>query len=235
MGEVQIRLVEDDDLPGADAGAEFAGAFGVVVPRGVDDGEAGQKAVQVEPQMALGRRLAPAMFGPVHAGGDQLNGGRVDHMDDAPEAPGDALAPVAASKAGLEGLQMAEHRPEELLRQAGVALLVGVGEIIAARRRGPAQRHQQPLCSRKRVADVVEADGVGKLRVDQADQMAPRAEGARLLVHAGLPRQFRNQIRRDQIANLPQYSKLDCGLAWLVVFSSLPSGRANQLHSKPFS
>ena len=127
MGEVHIRLVEDDNLSGADGGAEFAGAFGVVFPRGVDDGEAGKEAVEIEPQMALGRRLAPAVFGPVHAGGDQLDGGRIDHMDDAPETPGDSFAAIATGKGGLEGLQMAEHRPENLFRQAGVPLLVGMG------------------------------------------------------------------------------------------------------------
>jgi len=62
------------------------------------------------------------------------------------------------------------------------------------------------------VADVVEPDGMGELGVDKADQMAPRAEGAGLFVHAGLLRQLRHQIRWNQIANLPQYGKLTA--AW---------------------
>jgi len=41
MGKVEVSLVKDDDLPGADGGAEFAGASGIVFPRGIDDGKAG--------------------------------------------------------------------------------------------------------------------------------------------------------------------------------------------------
>jgi len=232
MGKVQVRLVEDDDLPGSDGRAEFAGAFGVVFPRGVDDGEAGQKAVEIQPQMALGRRLAPAVFGPVHAGGDQLDSGRVHDMDDAPEAPGHSLAPVAAGKTGLESLQMVEHRPENLFRQAGVSFLVGVREIIAAGRSGRPQRHKQTTVQSQPVADVVEANGMGKLRINQADQMAPRTEGARFLVHAGLPRQLRNQMRWNQIANLPQYGKLTA--AWNRCFIHPCRVAGQTAFSKPF-
>ena len=54
------------------------------------------------------------------------------------------------------------------------------------------------------VANVVEPDGVGELRVDQADEMTPRAEAAGLFVHAGFPRQFRDQVRWNQMADVPQ-------------------------------
>jgi len=58
------------------------------------------------------------------------------------------------------------------------------------------------------VADVVEPDGMSELGVDQADQMAPRAEGARLLVHSGFPRQLRHHVAGNEIANLPHHGKL---------------------------
>src|ERR1700704_4250066 len=74
MGKVQISLVENDNLTGPNGRAEFAGAVGVVFPRGVDEGEAGQKAVQVQAQMTLGGGLAPTVLGPVQAGGHQLDG-----------------------------------------------------------------------------------------------------------------------------------------------------------------
>jgi len=74
MGKVQISLVEDNDLSGANTGAEFTGAFTVVLSRGVNNCEAGKKTVEIEPEMALGGSLAPPVLGPVHAGGDQLNG-----------------------------------------------------------------------------------------------------------------------------------------------------------------
>jgi len=87
------------------------------------------------------------------------------------------------------------------------------------------------------VADVVEPDGMGELRINQADQMAPRTEGARFLVHAGLPCQLRHQIVGNQIANLPQHGKLasawkgccffhPCRVAGQTGFSKLFSLRA---------
>jgi hypothetical protein len=233
MSEVQISLVEYDNLTGTNAGAEFAGAFGVVLPRRVDDGEAGQKAVEVEPQMALGGRFAPPVLGPVHTGGDQCNRGGIDHMNDAPETPGDSLAAFAAGKAGLESLQMAERRPENPFRQTGVPLLVGVREIIAAWRRRGTEGNQQTAVQTQPVADVVEPDGVRELRVDQADEVAPGAEGARFPVHTGFLRQFRNQMRWNQIANLPQDRKLTA--AWNGCFFH-PCRVAGQTgFSKPFS
>ena len=112
----------------------------------------------------------------------------------------------------MQALQMAEHGPENLLRQVGIAFLVGVGKIIAAGWRGGAQRHQQPTVQAQGIAHVVETDGMSKLRVDQTDQMTPWTEGARLFVHPSLPRQFGNQMRRNQIAKLSQNSKL--AAAW---------------------
>jgi len=233
MGEVQIRLVKNNNLTGTNTSTEFTGAFGVVLSGGVDNGEAGQKAMEVESQMALGRRFAPPVLGPVHAGGDQLNGGGINHVDDAPETPCNSLATIAAGKAGLESLQMAEHRPENLFRQAGVSFLVGVGEIIAAWWRRGTESHQQTAMKSQCIADVVETNGVGELRINQTDQMTPRTEGASLLVHTGLLRQLRNKIRWNQIANLPQYSKLTA--AWNCCFIH-PCRVAGQTgFSKPFS
>ena len=88
MGEVQKRLVEDDDLPGPHARAEFAGAEAVVFAGDADDGEAGQEGLQIQAEMALGGRLAPPMFGPVHTAGDELNGGGVHEMNGTFETEG---------------------------------------------------------------------------------------------------------------------------------------------------
>ena len=83
VGEIDVSLVEEDDLTGANARANLPGAFGVVVAGGVDDGEAGQETVQVETQVALGGGLAAAMLGPIHARGHQLNRGGIHHADHA--------------------------------------------------------------------------------------------------------------------------------------------------------
>ena len=129
---------------------------------------------------------------------------------------------------------MAEHRPENLFRKTSVALLVGMGEIVSARRARPTQGYQQPAVQPQPVADVVETDGMGELGVDQAHQMAPRAKGAHLLVHSGLPRQLRHQRRWNQIANLPQHGKLTA--AWKGCCFFHPCRVAGQTNfSKPFS
>ena len=234
MGEVQISLVEDDNLTGTNASTEFTGAFDVVLSGCINNGEAGQKAVEVEPQMALCRRFASPVLGPVHAGGDQLNGRGINHMDNTPETPGDPLASFATGKAGLESLQMAKHRPENIFRQVGISLLVGVREIIPAWWRRATERHEHSAVQTQPVTDVVKTDGMGELCINQANQMTPRAEGACFLVHTGLLRQLRNKIRWNEIANLPQDCKLTA--AWMgFVFDHTCRMAGKNSHSKPFN
>jgi hypothetical protein len=75
-----------------------------------------------------------------------------------------------------------------------------------------------PLCRRNASLTSLRPMAVGMLRVDEAHQMAPRREGSRLRIHARLPRQLRNQIRRNQIAKLPQYGKRTASRARVVLF-----------------
>ena len=55
-------------------GAEGRGTRVVVVTGFFDDGEAGEKTLQIEPEMKFGGGFATAMFGPVPAVGHQGNG-----------------------------------------------------------------------------------------------------------------------------------------------------------------
>ena len=112
---------------------------------------------------------------------------------------------------------MAEHGPENLLCQGRVSLLVGVRKIIAAGRRGSAQCDQQPAVQAERIAHIIEADGVSMLRVDEAHQMAPRREGSHLGMHTRLPRQLRDQMWRDQVAELPQNRKRTASRAGVIL------------------
>lgn len=129
---------------------------------------------------------------PVHAGGHQLNGGGVHRVDGALEAVEQPLALAAAGKARVQALEMFQDRPEQLLGQDRVAVLVGVGEIVAGGRGGPAQGRERPGVQPQRVTDIVESEGVGQLRVEQRDDVAPRREGAGLLVHPRRRRQLGN-------------------------------------------
>jgi hypothetical protein len=64
----------------------------------------------------------------------------------------------------------------------------------------------------QRVTDVVQTDGVGQLRKEHADHVTPGTKGSRHGIHAGLPRKLRHQMRRNQIAKLPENSEFGC--AW---------------------
>jgi len=117
-----------------------------------------------------------------------------------------ALATLA--EAGALLLQMFEHRPEHLLGQARRAALVGIGKIIAARRRGSTHRGKWTRMQPQTVADIVEPQRARQLREEQRSHMAPRAEGATKPLHPGLARQLRRQVIRYQIANLPKNAEL---------------------------
>ena len=104
-------------------------------PLGEDVGQSKQVLIKVR-ELALRPLLAPPMLGPIHARGDELNGGGVHDVDGALEPMHESFAGLAAGKARVQRLEMIEHRPEELLGHAGIALLVGVRKIIAAGRSG---------------------------------------------------------------------------------------------------
>ena len=224
--EVHIRLVKDDDFTLVDIGAQLAGALGFMLGGGVHDGAAGQEGLQVEAEMALGRGLAAAVFGPVQGTGHQLDGGGIHDMDETLETESEFRAADAA-EGGLQGLQMSQHGPEELLGHLRVAGAIGVGEGVFRRGRGGAQCRQRAGVKAQRVADIVEPEAVGQLGVKQTDDMAPRSELAPLIFHAGLPRQLGHQMRRNEVANLAQQGELAGG--WLgcgFLFHALPCGRA---------
>ena len=63
------------------------------------------------------------------------------------------------------------------------------------------------------VTDVVEAQGVGQLRIDQTHDMTPRREGAGEFRHAAGPGQLWHQMIGNEIAKLAQKRKLTGG--WL--------------------
>ncbi len=226
VGEVEVSLVEDNDFTRLNIGTKLARSPVVVLAGGVHDGAAGQKGLEIQTDMAFGGRLAPTVFGPVQRAGHQLDGGGVHDMNEALEAEGKPGATVAA-ESGLQSLQMFQHRPEQLLGHFRIAPAVGVRERVFGRRRGPAQCRQRSGVQAQGVADVIESEAVGKLGVEQADDVTPRTEGAGLIFHAGLACQSRHQMRRNEVAKLAQERELAGG--WLVsclIFHALPCGKA---------
>ena len=204
MAEVDVSLVEYDDFPGLDSGAHCAGALGIGVPGGVHDGKARQEALQIQAQVTFGRRLAPPMSGPIQAGRDQRNRGRIDQVNRTLKLAGKSLARFAADKARRQIAQVLEDRPEELLRHLGRAYFVGVREIVARGRRGSPDARQRSRMQSERITDVVESNAMDELRVEQRDGMAPRTKGSGLLRHLGITRDLGDQELGNEVANLPQ-------------------------------
>lgn len=200
-----------------------------LAPRGREGGGCARRAAESNFLSVL----APSVLRPIHARGDQRDGGRIHYMNHAAKAAGDTPAPAAESETGREALKMIAHRPENLFGQPSIAHLVGMGEGIAAGCRGSAQRGEQIPVQPQSVADIIEPDGVGELRVEQAHQMAPGGKRARLPVHARRPRQLRHQMRRNEIANLPQHRKFVSAWSWpwsfLFLFFHVPAERQGNI------
>src|SRR4051794_18201 len=149
---------------------------------------------------ALRRRCSS----PIDAGGNQGNCAGVHHVNDAPETPRQTFTSTPSAKAGRKRLEASEHRPEQPFGQRRVALFVGVGKVIAARRGCPAQGRKRPAMQPQRVTDIVEANRMGQLRKEHADHVTPGTEGSRLGIHAGLARKFRDEMCWNQIAKLSE-------------------------------
>ncbi len=65
-----------------------------------------------------------------------------------------------------------------------------MGKSVAGRRHGTPDAPEQTGMMPQPVADIVEADSVGELRVEQGHDVAPRGEGPRLGFDPILSRQL---------------------------------------------
>jgi len=225
MGEVHVSLVKDHDLAGLHAGAQFVRPPVVMFSGGIHKGEAREEGLEVEPDVALGGGFAPTVPGPVQRVGHELDGSRVHDVNEALE-PERQLRATPRAKAGMELLQMREHRPEQRLGHFRVALAVGVREGVFAGRSRAANRRQRTGVQPQGVAHVIETEAVSELGVDQAHDMAPRTECAAPFLHGMFAGELRHQMVGNQIAKLPQ--KRELGRRWLALclaFHALPCGR----------
>jgi len=83
-------------------------------------------------------------------------------------------------------------------------MFVGMGQIVAGGGSSTSQRGERSRVQPQRVTNVVEPDGVGQLRIEQRDNVAPRTERASLLVNFGRPGQSSDKKDRDVVADLAQ-------------------------------
>src|SRR6516164_7034396 len=132
-------------------------------------------------------------------------------MNNAPETMSQPFTSTSCAKSGRKLLQVLEHRPEQSFSQHSVATLIGMGKVVATRSSSSAQSRKRTAVQSQRVTDVVKADSVGQLREKHADDMTPCAEGSRHGIHPGLACEFRNKMRRNEIAKLPKNAEFGCG------------------------
>jgi hypothetical protein len=125
--------------------------------------------------------------------------------------PRHAFTPTSSAKAGRKLLQVLKHRPEQPFGQRRVALFIGVGKGVAARRGGPAQGRKRPPVKPQGITDIVKTNGMGQLGKQHADHVTPGTEGSRPGIHPSLARKFRYQMRRNEIAKLSQNRELGGG------------------------
>ena len=204
MLELVVRLVEHGDFAGLEVSAQAWGHRAVVVLRRIDDGAAGQEALQVEAQVELGRSLATAVLRPVHAVGDQLDRGRVQRMDRLTEAPKVSAPNLALREARNRICQMLHHAPVKLFGHVRIAHLVRMAQGVARGRNRPADSRERCCIHLKRVAHIIKPKRMGEVGVQQRNHMAPRRERPAPGIDAMLLRKVRHHVSRNQIAQLFQ-------------------------------
>ena len=90
-----------------------------------------------------------------------------------------------------------------------------MGKAVAAGRRGAANGKELRAMVTQGVADVVEPDRMGKLRVKQAHDVAPSRECPALFVDSVLGGQIANHSHRDELAKLIEDDVTVLGWFWL--------------------
>jgi len=197
MGEIHIRLVEDDDFTRLNMGAKLARPDAVMARRRCSTmAPAGQEGLEIEPDMAFGGSLAAAMFGPVQRAA--INWMVVESTTWMSRLKRKAKRGVRwPPKAGCKVCRCFQHRPEKLLGQFRITGAVGMRECVLGWRGCASQRRQRSRMQAQRVAHVVETEAVSQLGIEQADDMAPRAEAACVIFDAGGARQFWHQMRPE--------------------------------------
>lgn len=211
IGEVDVGLVEDRDLSGLKPGAQRHGAGVVMMGGFFDDRKSRKESLQVQPQMHLSGGLAAAVLGPVHAIGHQCDSRRINGMDRAFESTGQPVVAARGPEPRAERLKMSENTPKQFLHHVAVAVSVGVRERVAAWCHCPTDRSKLASVVSKAVADIVQPNRVRQLRKQKTDNVAPRSEGAGLLVHAMLAGKFFRQVRRDEFTKLMQCAAVVLG------------------------
>jgi hypothetical protein len=133
--KIRVGLVKNDDFTGTNSRAHLGRTISIMLLGAGDQHEAGQKTVQIQPQMAFSRRFTTAMPSPIYRRGNQPQHGRVHNVDRAPE-PGDAPFTLAPRKPRPNALQVTQSTPEKLFGHLRRPMAIGMRQGIARWRSG---------------------------------------------------------------------------------------------------
>jgi hypothetical protein len=209
--KVHVCLVEDGDLSGLKPGTQGQCPGTVMMGSFLDNGKSRKKTLQVQPQMHLGGSLAPTVPGPVHAVGNQSDRGGIHGMDRSLKAVRQSPVSSGRTESRRKLLQMCKHLPEKLFNHIAVAMLVRIGERVAAWRNRAPDRCQFGRMVTQRVADIVESDSMGQLSKKQTHHVAPGRKRTRPFIDPVLAGQFLRQVRRDKFTKLMQCVRVILG------------------------
>lgn len=211
VGKMDVCLVKDGDLTGLEPGTQGHDPGAVVVGGFLNDGKSGEETLQIKTQMHLGSSFASAVFGPVHAVGNQGNSGGIHSMDCPLEPSRQSPVTTSRTKSRRKLLKMIQYMPEQILDHVAVANLVRVRERVAAWRHRTADYSQFGRMMAQCVANIVQPNRMGHLGKKQAHHMTPGSKGTRLLVDPVLAGQFLRQMRRDKFTKLMQCVRVMLG------------------------
>ena len=156
--------------------------------------------------MALGCRLASAVPRPVDARQSQLQRCGIHSEDLALEPKDEARMLAVLGESRTDALQVVQHLPVQRLGHRRIARTVGVGERVASWRCRPPNPQELRLMHHQRVADVIQAQGVRDMPIEQREHVACRRKSPS--VDLELPAELGNHVRRNLVANLPEHGML---------------------------
>jgi hypothetical protein len=120
-------------------------------------------------------------------------------------------APLAlAAEPRLTAVQMCQGAGEHALHEIRGATLIGMGQLIACRRRDPKHGYR-PAVETQPVADIIEAEGVRQSRQHHRRQTAPDGVGAGMVIQPMLPGGGLDDLLRNILEKLPQHIDM---MAW---------------------
>lgn len=129
---------------------------------------------------------------------------RVDGAHHSIEAPRNVQTPCSREPV-VKGPQKFKRISEKRLRNGHVPATIRIRQRVLRSRRCIANAQELACVVPQGVADIVQGEAVGKLRIEQRDDMRPGRKPPGALVDAVLARKFSDKACRNQLAHLLEY------------------------------